>query len=113
MRTLLDECVPKALERSLRPDHQVLTVAEAGWGGLKDDVLLRRASEQFDAVVSVDASIRRQQHLQKCPIIFVLLEANRNDIPQLKPLVPQVLQALTTAQAGQLIVVTSEAGKPL
>lgn len=80
MRILLDECVPRALKRSFGPDHQVFTVAEAGWAGLENGALLKRASEQFDVFVTVDGSIRHQQPLQNYQLIFVLLEAVRNDV---------------------------------
>jgi hypothetical protein len=105
MRILLDECVPKALKRSFRPDQQVLTVAEAGWAGLKNGALLERASEQFDVFITVDGSIRHQQPLQKHQLIFVLLEAVRNDIILLEPLVPRVLEALIAAKPGQIVVI--------
>jgi len=40
MRVLLDECVPRALRRDI-PGHEVKTVAEAGWAGVKNRELLR------------------------------------------------------------------------
>ena len=40
MRVLLDECVPRALRNDI-PGHDVKTVAEAGWAGLKNGELLR------------------------------------------------------------------------
>ena len=40
MRVLLDECVPRALRRDI-PGHEVKTVAEAGWAGVKNGELLR------------------------------------------------------------------------
>jgi len=39
MRVLLDECVPHALRKEL-PGHEVKTVAEAGWAGVKNSELL-------------------------------------------------------------------------
>ena len=53
MRVLLDECVPRSLRREL-PDHEVSTVAEAGWAGVKYGELLKLAAQAFDAVVTVD-----------------------------------------------------------
>jgi hypothetical protein len=41
MRVLLDECVPRALRNDL-PGHEVKTVAELGWAGVKNGELLRR-----------------------------------------------------------------------
>ena len=105
MRILLDECVPKALNRSFLPDHETITVAEAGWAGLKNGELLKRASDQFDVFITVDASIQHQQRLDTHHLIFVLLQARRNDIVLLEPLIPAVLRALATAAAGQLIVI--------
>ncbi len=40
MRLLLDECVPKRLKREILL-HDVRTVAELGWSGLKNGALLR------------------------------------------------------------------------
>lgn len=38
MRVLLDECVPRGLCAEL-PGHEVTTVAEAGWAGVKNGAL--------------------------------------------------------------------------
>ena len=35
MRLLLDESVPRRLRRAL-PNHEVKTVVEMGWGGIKE-----------------------------------------------------------------------------
>ena len=35
MRLLLDECVPRALRNDI-PGHEVKTVAETGWAGVKN-----------------------------------------------------------------------------
>ena len=42
MRVLLDECVPRALRDDI-PGHEVKTVAEAGWAGVKNGELLQSA----------------------------------------------------------------------
>jgi hypothetical protein len=46
MRVLLDECVPRALRKELL-GHEVKTVAEAGWAGVKNGELLQSAARQF------------------------------------------------------------------
>ena len=56
MRVLLDECVPRGLRDAL-PGHDVKTVAEAGWAGVKNGELLKLAAEQFDALLTVDRSL--------------------------------------------------------
>jgi hypothetical protein len=40
MWILLDECVPRKLRGEL-PGHDIKTVAEMGWAGTKNGVLLR------------------------------------------------------------------------
>ncbi len=61
MRVLLDECVPRALRREL-PGHQVKTVAEAGWAGVKNGELLQLAAREFDLLVTVDSNLQHQQN---------------------------------------------------
>lgn len=51
MRVLLDECVPRGLRAEL-PGHQVKTVAEAGWAGVKNGALLQLAATQFDVLLT-------------------------------------------------------------
>ena len=53
MRVLLDECVPRALRNDI-PGHEVRTVAEAGWAGVKNGELLRLAAAAFDVLITVD-----------------------------------------------------------
>jgi len=43
MRVLLDECVPRALGKEL-VGHDVITVVEAGWAGVKNSELLQLAT---------------------------------------------------------------------
>jgi hypothetical protein len=62
MRVLLDECVPRALRDDI-PGHEVKTVAEAGWAGVKNGELLRLAAAQFDLLLTVDRSLEYQQNL--------------------------------------------------
>ena len=99
MRLLPDECVPKRLKGELS-GHQVLTVREAGWTGLENGALLRAASGQFDALVTVDQGIEYQQNLSGLRIALVIIVAPSNDVDDLRPMIPAVLQALTALQPG-------------
>jgi predicted nuclease of predicted toxin-antitoxin system len=60
VRVLLDECVPARLAREI-PGHAVTTVRRMQWASLNDSRLLRRASEEFDVLLTVDQSIKFQQ----------------------------------------------------
>ena len=95
MRLLLDESVPSRLQRAL-PNHDVKTVVEMGWGGIKNGNLLALASANFDAFVTVDKNLPYQQNLSSLPIAIVVLDAYSNELPVLLPLVPRLEQALAT-----------------
>jgi hypothetical protein len=53
---LLDECVPRKLRRELT-GHDVRTVTEMGWSGIKNGPLLRRAAQDFDIFLTVDQGV--------------------------------------------------------
>ena len=81
MRVLLDECVTRYLKRDL-PGHEVFTVEEAGFKGLKNGRLLQAAAAgQYDALVTVDQNLRYQRNLEAVPVI--LLSAGRSTYPVL------------------------------
>ena len=101
MRLLLDECVPKRLRREL-PGHEVRTVQEAGWAGVRNGALLRAADGTFDAMLTVDQGVEHQQNLTGLRIGVVIIVAASNDIDDLRPLVPAVLGALRTLEAGEV-----------
>ena len=63
MRVLLDECVPTDLRHSLG-GHDVRTTRFMGWTGIKNGALLAlMKSHRFEALVTVDRSLRHQQNL--------------------------------------------------
>lgn len=105
MRILIDECVPRALKRHLRDHEVVLTVPEAGFAGLKNGQLLRRAEGNFDAFITTDKSLQHQQNLSAWSIAFVLLRAVSNDIADLEPLVPRLIASLAHLVPGTLTVI--------
>ena len=103
MRILLDECVDRGLRHSL-PGHEVLTVPSRGWAGIKNGQLLALAEREFDVLITVDRRIPTEQKLEKFQIAVVLLRARSNRLAELKVLVPELLQVLESATAGNLTV---------
>lgn len=96
MRVLLDECVPRALRDQL-PGHDVKTVSETGWTGVKNGELLRLAADRFDVLLTVDRNLEYQQNFQGAAIAVVVVHARSNDIVALQPLMPEVLAAIPGA----------------
>jgi hypothetical protein len=103
MRILLDECVPRGLKRHLS-GHEVQTVPEAGWGGIKNGKLLTLAQEAFDVFLTVDQNIPFQQNLSRFRIAVLVVPAPSNDINDILPFVPAILTALPNIKPGQVTV---------
>ncbi len=101
MRLLLDECVPKRLKHEL-PGHEVKTVQDMGWAGIKNGALLKLADGQFDALLTVDQGIEYQQNRSGLTISVVVMLATSNDVDDLRPLLPGVEQALGDLRAGEI-----------
>ena len=100
MRVLLDECVPRALRNELH-GHNVKTVAEAGWAGVKNGALLQRAAKEFDLLLlTVDRNLEYQQNFSGVSIAVIVIHAQSNDIVVLRPLIPAVLAAMSNAMPG-------------
>ena len=102
MRLLLDECVPKRLGRELR-GHEVHTVVEAGWTGVKNGALLRAADGLFEVLLTVDQGLEFQQNMTGLSIGVVIMVAPSNDIDDLRPLLPLIVEALGRVRPGQII----------
>jgi len=99
VKILLDECLPKRLIRLLA-DHEVSTVQQMNWLGLSNGRLLAAANPQFDAFLTVDKNLVRQQNLAGLRLAVIVLRAHSNKIEDLGPLMPQVLLLLTSIQPG-------------
>ncbi len=102
MRVLLDECLPRGLKKHLS-GHDVLTVPEAGWAGMKNGALLSVAAEAVDVFVTVDRSLVYQQHLDALPFAVITLVARTNRLSDLLPLVPEIRAALDSVIPGRVV----------
>lgn len=58
--------------------------------------------EGFDTLVAVDRNVEFQQHLPAAGIVVVAMYAHTNRVPELKPLIPKVLEILATAVPGKV-----------
>jgi hypothetical protein len=104
MKVLLDECVPRKLRRELA-EHEVLTVTERGWSGIKNGKLLVLAEVEFDVFLTVDQNLKYQQNLKAFNIGVILLMARNNRLKTLLPLMPEVRKALENIKTGDFILV--------
>jgi hypothetical protein len=105
MRVLLDECVTRYLKREFT-EHEVLTVEDAGFKGLRNGRLLQAASGHFDVLVTVDQNLQYQQNLHSFTLAVIVLKARRSTYLMLRLLVPRALEHLEDIKPGDVVVVS-------
>ena len=99
MKLLLDECIDRRLAIDLG-GHDVRTVPQMGWAGIKNGALLTLAADEFDVFITVDRNLSFQQDLPKFNIAVLVLHATSNRLADLKPLAPEILTTLPTLTKG-------------
>ncbi|TWT67712.1 hypothetical protein Pla123a_42680 [Posidoniimonas polymericola] len=105
MRLLLDENLPHEFRNDI-VGHQCETVAYNGWSGKRNGDLLRTAAAAgFDALVTNDSNIPHQQNIAALPLSIVNLLAPTNNLEDLRPLVPALLESLQALEANQVTYV--------
>jgi Domain of unknown function (DUF5615) len=103
VRVLLDESLPRRLGRELTA-HDVRTVPEQGWAGLRNSELLRRAvAEGFEVFVTADQNLEHQQNLQRLDLAVVVVASRTNRLEDLRPLIPGILRAIPAVGRGEVV----------
>ena len=103
MRVLLDEQLPRHLAREVR-GHDVSTVQQNGWAGLKNGALLRCAADAgFEVFVTADRNLQFQQNLSQTKLRVIVLAGASNALEDLLPLVPGLLAAIPKSQPGRIV----------
>jgi predicted nuclease of predicted toxin-antitoxin system len=101
VRILLDACVPRRLANELL-GHEVRTVPAMGWAGLDDGPLLDTMAGLFDALVTVDKNLPKQQRVTARPFGIVVLRAKTNRLADLLPLSTTLRAALEELRPGEV-----------
>jgi hypothetical protein len=103
VRILLNEQLPRQLAPYLI-GHDVRTVQQEAWAGLKNGALLTRADEAgFAVFLTGDQNLPFQQNLSKRRLGVVVLVAASNALEDWLPLVPAALATFETIQSGQTV----------
>lgn len=106
-RVLFDEDVPRPLRRDL-PGFEIRTVVEAGWSGVKNGELLRRADEVFDVFLTADRNLAFQQNLSKVRLGVVVLAIGSTKLDDLRAIAGRIAAALEEIRPGQLVRITPQ-----
>jgi hypothetical protein len=98
LKVFLDENVPYPLRRAL-PDHDVRTVAEMGWGGIKNGKLLKLVEDgHFDVLLTGDKNLSKQQNMSGRRLAVVVLSAI--SWPVIRKHLSEIARVVDTAEPG-------------
>ena len=95
----LDECIDWRLARDI-VGHDVKTARQMGWTTIQNGALLILASQHFDVFVTLDRNLSFQQNLDSFSIAVVVRRAKTSRLTDLKPLIPNLLVTIESAQSG-------------
>jgi hypothetical protein len=83
----------------------VTTVQQAGWAGVVNGQLLQRIVGQYDVFITVDRNLPAQQNTVQLTFAIIILRTPTNQLKDLEPLVPRILEAIGNLQSGRIIVI--------
>jgi predicted nuclease of predicted toxin-antitoxin system len=103
VKLLLDENLPHKLRQHL-PGHDVFTTAYMNWGGIRNgELLARAATEQFDALITIDSGIEFEQNLSALPCSIVIIRAPSSAFEHIEPFLPALLETLKALRPKILV----------
>ncbi|HEY8743257.1 MAG TPA: DUF5615 family PIN-like protein [Chloroflexota bacterium] len=106
MKVLLDKDMPRQLKRELA-GHDISTVREMGWNGIKNGALLGLAvSAGFEVFLTIDRSIPYQQNVPALRIAVVILALRNNRLATIRAMTSDILAALEgSLQPGTVTII--------
>ena len=79
MKILLDENLPVKFRNLIAGEHQIFTVFEMGWSGVKNGELLTLLEqEEFNLFITADKNLQFQQNLNSVNVPVFILNALNN-----------------------------------
>lgn len=108
MKILLDENIDIRFKFLFSETvHDVYTVRDMKWNGIKNGVLLTLLREyQLECWIVVDKNLPYQQNISTLPCLVNVLDVFRNTLKQIKPLIAAILAALETQQENNVLVIS-------
>jgi hypothetical protein len=101
LRILLDEMLPVGVA-DLLPEHEVTTAKAAGYAGLSNGELIRRAlADGFRVLLTADRHLPAQQNIAAAGIAVVLVPGNR--VAEISRRRSALLSAIGEARAGTVV----------
>lgn len=88
--------------------HSVTTVHDLDWDNLENGELLTAAQDKYDALITTDSNMKYQRRLSDYDIALIVLRAFNTKLESYLPLVPEIENALTTIQPGEVVYIYAD-----
>ena len=100
MKVILDEMLPAGVA-GLLVGHEVTTAKQAGFAGLVNGELIRRAAtDGYQVLVTADRNLPAQQNIEASGIAIVLVRGSR--MPDVVMQAARIRKAVTSAKPGTI-----------
>lgn len=106
MRILFDENVARPLRHDLA-GHEILTVGQMGWAGIRNGTLLGMAANAgFEVLPTCDRNMQYQQNVPEVALAILVIAVPNQKLDTIRPLAPDILAMLAShPQPGTVSVV--------
>lgn len=106
MKILLDENIDVRFKNLFDTTvHQVFTVKDMDWLGIKNGELLKLLEENhFDVLIAVDKNLPYQQNIKMLPVFMIILNVKRNVLARISLLYPNILESISKPIKKGIIV---------
>jgi hypothetical protein len=106
MKILLDENIYVRFKNYFSEIHEVLTIKDMLWNGIKNgELLLLLKKNNFDTWIVVDKNIPYQQNLIKLPWLLIVVNVYSNTLKHLLPLLSAILNILNNPREEKIQIV--------
>ena len=107
MKILLDENIDIRFKLLFPDSHEVYTVRDMNWNGIKNGALLKLLGQHsFDCWIVVDKNLPYQQNISTLPCLIIVLDVFRNTLKHLTPLMASLLDVLNNPAEKKVMVIT-------
>ena len=100
MKILFDQGTPAPLRHTL-PGHTISTAYETGWAQFENGDLLSGAEASFDAFITTDQSLRRQQDLSARRLAILVLPTT--SWPMIQRYLPKIAATVNALRPGDFV----------
>ncbi len=106
MKILLDENIDVKFKRLFDINaHEVFTVKDMNWLGIKNGELLKLLGlNHFDVFIAVDKNLPFQQNINSLSVTVIILNVKRNVLSRITALYPKISELISKPLAKTIIV---------